>query len=116
MIDGTTQILTQTVSLPAGASNVTLAGRICIATVDTGAVDHDTLQFDLLEDGNVIAAIGKKTNRDGVADCQFASFELTAPLANDPETATLRIRSILDADMTTTFYVDSLSLKVGCAP
>ena len=115
-IDGTTQILTQTVALPEGATSLTLSGRICIATADTGAVEHDVLQFDLLEDGNVIAALGKKTNRDGVAACEFGAFELTAPVTSDPETATLRIRSILDADLTTTFYLDSLSLKVGCAP
>jgi hypothetical protein len=115
-IDGTTQTLTQEVPLPEGAQSVTLSGRICIATADTSLVEHDILQFDLLENGNVIAALGKKTNRDGATDCQFASFELTGTTSSDAATATLRLRSTLDSDLTTTFYLDDLSLKVGCAP
>jgi hypothetical protein len=114
-IDGTIQALTQTVALPRGATSLTLTGQICIATADTAAADHDLLQVDLLDGGNVIAALGKRTNRDGVADCQFGAFELTATLASAPATATLRLRSTLDASLTTTFYLDNLSLKVGCA-
>jgi hypothetical protein len=114
-VDGTTQTLTQTIPLPAGATNLTLTGQICIATVDTAAIDHDVLQFDLLVSGSVIGALGKKTNRDGVANCQFAAFELTGTTTSDPETAILRLRSTLDPDLPTTFYVDNLSLKVGCA-
>jgi hypothetical protein len=114
-VDGTVQSLTQTVTLPQGATNLTLTGQICIATVDTSGADHDLLQFDLVDGGNVIAALGKKTNRDGVANCQFAAFSLTATLAAAPATAALRLRSTLDADLTTTFYVDNLSLKASCA-
>jgi hypothetical protein len=115
-LDGATQTLTQDVPLPAGAKTVTLSGQICIATAETAKVDHDTVQFDLLDGGNVIAAIGKSTNQQGVVNCQFAPFELTATLSGDPETATLRIRSTLDANMPTSFYVDNLSLKVSCTP
>lgn len=113
-IDGTIQALTQPVTLPPGATNLTLTGQICIATAETAAADHDLVQFDLLDGGNVIAALGGKTNRDGVASCQFAAFELTATLARAPASATLRLRSTLDAHLTTTFYIDDLSLKVGC--
>jgi len=112
--DGTTQTLSQTVPLPPTASSVTLTGKICISTADTAAVDHDVLQFDLLQGGAVISAIGKKTNRDGVAACEFGALELTAPVTSAPDTATFRIRSTLDANMPTTFYVDSLKLTVGC--
>jgi len=62
----------------------------------------------------VVAALGKLTNRDGVANCQFGAFTLTATLALVPSTATLRLRSTLDADLTTTFYLDNLSLKASC--
>jgi hypothetical protein len=113
-IDGTIQTLTQGVTLPPGATNLTLTGQICIATAETAAADHDLIQFDLLDGSNVIAALGSKTNRDGVVNCQFAAFELTATLARAPATATLRLRSTLDADLTTTFYVDNLSLKASC--
>lgn len=79
-------------------------------------VDHDTLTFDLLDSTTTISAIGQSTNRQGAASCQFAPFELTAPLTADPVTATLQIRSTLDANMPTSFYVDASSLTVSCTP
>ncbi len=114
-IDGTTQILTQEVPLPEGATNLTLTGQICIATAETGAVERDILQFDLLESGSVISSVGKRTNLEGTADCQFTAFELTSTTTSDPETAVLRLRSTLNTELPTTFYVDNLSLKVGCS-
>lgn len=113
-VDGTTRTLTQIVPLPEGASTVTLAGRICITTAETGTVEKDTLQFDLLDGAAVIGAIGKRSNLQGVAACDFAPLELTAAVTGDPETATFRIRSTLDANMPTTFFVDTLRLTVGC--
>ena len=115
-VDGTTQTLTQTVPLPLGARTLTLTGQICIATAETAAVDHDLAQFDVMDGTSVVAALGKRTNQQGVAACQFTAFTLTAPVASDPVTATLRIRSTLDTSMPTSFYVDSLSLKVSCTP
>jgi hypothetical protein len=102
--------------MPAGASTATLAGQICISTMETAAVDHDVLQLELLDGSAVISSLGKKTNRDGAKACQFGAFELTAPVTGNARTATLRLRSSLDATMTTSFYLDNLSLTIGCAP
>lgn len=113
--DGTMQTLSQTIALPGDASSATLTGKICITTADTAAMDKDVLSFDLLDGAAVISALGKKSNRDGVAACEFSAFELTAPITSAPETATLRIRSTLDANMPTTFFVDTLALTVGCS-
>jgi hypothetical protein len=115
-VDGTTQTLSQSVSLPEGVKTLTLSGQICIATAETAAVDHDVLQLDVLDGTNVIATLGKFSNQQGVASCQFMAFTLTAAAASDPVTATLRIRSTLDANMPTSFYVDGLSLTASCAP
>jgi hypothetical protein len=115
-MDGKVQALSQAVPLPEGAKSVKLSGQICIATAETMAVDHDVLVFDLLDGATAIAAIGKSTNQQGSANCQFAAFELTAPLTGDPVTATLRIRSTLDTNMPTSFYLDALSLTVSCTP
>lgn len=115
-IDGTTQTLSQSVPLPEGAKTLTLTGQICIATAETAAADHDIVQFGVLDGANVIAALGKFTNQQGVAACQFMAFTLTAPAASDPVTATLRIRSTLDANMPTSFYLDALSLTASCTP
>ncbi|MEO8700830.1 MAG: hypothetical protein ABI867_12345 [Kofleriaceae bacterium] len=113
-IDGTVQTLTQTLPLPEGATSASLSGRICIDTAETEAVDRDELVFDLLDGSTPIAALGKRTNQQGMAGCQFVTFALDAALSADPAEATLRIRSTLDPDRPTTFYVDSLILEIGC--
>ena len=115
-MDGKVQTLTQQVPLPEGARTVKLSGQICIATVETMPVDHDVLTFDLLDGATTIAAIGKSTNQQGAASCQFAPFELTTAVTADPAMATLRIRATLDASMPTSFYLDALSLTVSCTP
>ena len=115
-VDGTIQTLSQTIALPEGARTLTLKGQLCIATTETVRIDHDVLQFDVMDGANVVAALGKSTNQQGAADCQFAALQLTAPATSDPVTATLRIRSTLDANMPTSFYLDGLSLTAGCTP
>lgn len=112
--DGTVQTLSQQVPLPDGAKSVTLSGQICIDTLETQAADHDILQFDLLDGATVIAALGTMSNQQGTKGCQFKAFTETAALSGDPVTATLRIRSTLDASMPTSFYLDALSLTVSC--
>lgn len=116
-MDGKVQTLSQQVPLPDGARSVTLSGQMCITTAETMQVDHDIVTFDLLDGATTIAAIGKSTNRQGVAtNCQFAPFEMTAALTGDPATATLQIRSTLDSNMPTSFFFDALSLTVSCTP
>lgn len=112
--DGTVETLSQQVPLPDGARSVALSGQICIDTAETQAADHDVLQFDLVDTGTAIAALGKMTNQQGATPCQFKPFMLTAALTGDPATATLRIRSTLDTGMPTSFYLDALKLTVSC--
>jgi hypothetical protein len=115
-VDGTIQTLTQPIPLPAGAKTLTLTGQICIATAETMRVDHDLLEIAVMDGDSVVAVLGKPTNQQGTANCQFTPLQLTAAATSDPATATLRIRSTLDANMPTSFYIDGLSLKVGCTP
>ncbi len=112
--DGTVQTLTQSVPLPEGAKSAKLSGQLCIDTLDTAAVEHDVLSFDLLDGDTVVAALGKATNQMGAHPCMFAAFERTATVTSDPPTVTLRIRSTLDTAMPTGFYLDALRLTVGC--
>ncbi len=114
--DGTVQTLTQQVPLPDGAKTVKLSGQICVATAETQAVDHDILEFDLVDGATTVAALGQVTNQQGSANCQFKAFQETAAVSSDPVTAALRIRSTLDANMPTSFYLDALSLTVSCTP
>jgi hypothetical protein len=112
--DGTTTTLSQDISLPAGAISARLVGRVCIATEETQPLDSDILTFDILDGIVAIGMIGRRTNLQGAAACNFTSFTLDAPLTDDPVTATFRIQSTLDVGQPTSFYVDSLRLTVAC--
>ena len=112
--DNTTNTLTQTLLLPAGASSARLTGFICIATDETDPVDNDVLTFDILDGVAPIARLGQRSNQQGMPACEFGQFMLEAQLAGDPVSATLRLQSTLNVGNSTTFYVDSLSLTVAC--
>jgi hypothetical protein len=115
--DGTVRSLTQQVLLPAGAKTVTLTGWRCITTEETATADNDILEIDLLDGTNTIASLGKLSNQQGVAqDCGFSTFTLGPVATTDPVSATLRLRSTLDSARVTSFFIDTLSLKVSCSP
>jgi hypothetical protein len=112
--DGTTQTLSQTIPLPAGVKTLTLSGEICIDTTETDKADNDILQFDVVDGDTTVAPLGKQTNQQGMTPCQFAAFQLTGTATSDPASATLRIRSTLNASNPTSFYIDKLSLTAAC--
>jgi len=117
--DGKIVTVSQEVSLPEGAKKATLSGQICITTEEpTGAdaVENDVLQIQLLDGSTVLATLGQFSNKQGVAkDCQFMAFTpLTAALASDPVSATLQLRTALNTEKTTSFFVDALKLDVSC--
>ena len=112
--DGTITTLSRDIPLPAGAISARLVGQICIATQETLPVDSDIVTFDILEGFTSIGMLGRRTNQQGAAACDFASFTLEAPLARDPVTATFRIQATLDVGQSTSFYVDTLVLTVTC--
>jgi len=112
--DGTIKTLSQQVPLPSGAKTATLSGQICVDTAETQPVDHDTLDLDLVDDTMVVASFGQYTNQPDHSPCVFMAFQKTAAVTGAPATATLRIRSTLDANLPTSFYLDALSLTVSC--
>lgn len=112
--DSLTQTLTQPIALPAGLKTLTLTGKICIATTETVAADNDVATFDVLDGTTTIAALGKQTNQQGSMACQFGAFTLMTTATSDPVTATFRIRSTLNTQMPTSFYIDKLSLTASC--
>jgi len=96
--------------------SLTLNGQKCIATQETNPADIDVVAFDVVVGDVVIAPLGKLSNQQGTVMCQFGAFTLQSPLTNDPASATLRIRSTLDNNNTTSFYLDALTLTAGCVP
>lgn len=114
-LDGSVLTLSQQVQLPLGAKQLTLTGRRCITTQETAAADNDVLTFDLVDGSATVATLGRLSNQQGVPkDCGFSTFTLGPVPTTDPVTATLRISSTLDSARTTSFFIDTLSLKVSC--
>jgi hypothetical protein len=112
--DGSITTVSRDVPLPAGAASARLTGRICISTEETAALDNDVVAFDIIAGVAPISTLGKRSNQQGTAACQFTGFTLEAPLTGDPATATLRIQSTLNVGNPTSFFVDSLALTVAC--
>ena len=112
--DGTINTVSRDIPLPAGAISARLVGRVCIATTEAMALDSDLLTFDILDGLVAIGALGRRTNQQGAAACDFTSFTLDAPLTRDPVSATFRMQSTLDVGDSTSFYVDTLVLTVAC--
>ena len=112
------ETLSQEVSLPAGTTSITVSGSICIDTAETDNVQHDVLSLDLLDGENVVASLGKLSDRDGARGCRFKPLQIgQAPLTSAPVTARLRLRATQDGpNMLTTFYFDDLKLTLGCTP
>jgi len=115
-MDGKVQTLSQGVPLPAGAKKATLSGQICITTQETAAVDNDVLQFQLLDGDTVLTTLGQFSNQQGVKEnCMFMAFTpLVGVLASDPPTATLQLKTMLNTQNTTSFFIDALTLDVSC--
>jgi hypothetical protein len=113
--NGETDTLSMSIALPANAISVTLNGQKCITTEETAAVDHDTMTFELVNGGAILASIGMFSNQQGTSACSFAPFTMQAQLPADPDTATFQIRSNVDAQLTTTFLLDALALDIGCS-
>jgi hypothetical protein len=112
--DRSINTVSRDVFLPLGAVNARLTGRICIATEEIDPLDNDILMFEMLDGPSVIGTLGRRTNQQGAASCQFKDFVFEAPLTSDPVVATLRLQSRLDVGKATSFYVDTLALSVAC--
>jgi hypothetical protein len=112
--DRSVNTLSRDVFLPLGAISARLTGRICIATEEVDPLDNDILTIEMLDGATVIGSLGRRTNQQGAASCQFTSFVLEAPLTSDPMTATFRLQAQLDVGRATSFYVDTLILTVAC--
>jgi hypothetical protein len=104
--------LSQTVSLPAGASAVTFAGALRIQILEQHAL-VDFLRVSLVSDGQRLAVL-EFDNGDATADW----FELTGPVvdvtAYAGRTLTLELESEIGAGPGTNFFLDDLTLVVAC--
>jgi hypothetical protein len=106
--------LSQTVSLPAGASAVTFSGALRIQIFEEHAL-VDFLRVSLVSDGQRLAVL-EFDNGDATVDW----FDFTGPVVDVTAYAgrglTLEFESEIGAGPGTNFYMDDLTLVSECAP
>jgi hypothetical protein len=108
------QVMTQTVTLPAGTSRVRLHGYRCLVSSDTTSPPTDVMHLQLTatnDDTQVLATLGSWTNLDAKSDCQWVWFELIADVASAPAQASMRLQSSTDGNHVTSWYLDGLGLQ-----
>jgi len=104
----TNQVLTQSVSIPAGATQAVLSFATHIATEEVHAVAYDQLTVTLKDStGKVVRTLARYSNKDAAADYQIRSFDV---LAQKGQTVTLSFAMHEDNSKPTYFVIDKVSL------
>jgi hypothetical protein len=104
------QRLSQTVTVPEGATSLTLRGMHCFVT-ERSLPDQDTVTIAVLDpDGDVLETPEVFANDDAGATCGWEPFQLA--IGDHPgEEIQLELRAVSDSAGLTSFYFDSLSLE-----
>ncbi len=104
----TNQTLTQSVSIPAGATQATLSFALHIETSEINPYVYDHLTVTLKDSsGKVLRTIGRYSNKDAVAGYQLRSFDL---LDQKGKTVTLSFAMHEDRSKASFFVIDKVSL------
>jgi hypothetical protein len=111
--NNTDQQLTQSVTVPADATDLRIRGYRCFVTEETLAIEYDTLTVQL--QGLTVEEI-VWSNIDAGATCSWGAFTLTSPEAHAGETITLAFINANDGTNVTSFGLDSLVLEAFACP
>jgi hypothetical protein len=115
--DDASDELSQSVTVPAGATDLRLRGAFCFETEEVlGA--YDFFQIDLRNAGGATAeTLILLSNEDvGAPECLWEAFELGAASPHAGETLDLVFHATTDASINTNFFVDSLALEALVCP
>ncbi|MFC0167092.1 M4 family metallopeptidase [Pseudoduganella danionis] len=104
----TNQVLTQSVNIPASATQATLSFATHIETGEVHPVAYDQLTVTLKDGaGKVVRTLARYSNKDAVAGYQLHSFDV---LAQKGKTLTLSFAMHEDNSKPTFFVIDKVSL------
>ncbi len=110
----TTVTLTQAITLPPGTIEVTASGYYQVRTEEGGGV-YDFGYVDLTIGGAPMSPVAMWSNEDA-ADA-WAFFTETFPVTNPTsQNGSFRLRAVMDDDVATTFFFDSVSLTATHCP
>ena len=107
--------LSQSIAVPAGASNLTVSFFYAVVTGKTGTTELDTFDATLLAGAQVIS-VAHLSNLNATDTWTPVSVALPAALAG--QTVTLQLRGVTNANTTrfTSFYIDTMSFGAVACP
>lgn len=107
--------LTQSIAIPAGATQLAFHLNYVVITAKTGTTEVDTFDATLLA-GTQVVSLAHLSNLDATGTWTLVSVPVPAALAG--QTVTLQLHGVTNsnATRTTAFYIDTLSLQATPAP
>ncbi|MBZ0238071.1 MAG: hypothetical protein K8M05_37515 [Deltaproteobacteria bacterium] len=106
----TNEVLFQDVTIPAGATLLTLRGQYAVGTDETGTGVYDTCNVELLTTGGaLLQSVMSLSNRTSAA--AWTPFQFTFSSPHGGQTVRLNFRSSTDLSLATAFWFDSLALE-----
>jgi hypothetical protein len=114
-LDSADDRLSQSIAIPAGASNLTVSFFYAVVTGKTGIAEADTFDASLLAGAQVIS-LAHLSNLNATDTWTPVSVTLPAALAG--QTVTLQLRGVTNTNVnrTTSFYIDTMSFSVVVCP
>jgi PKD repeat protein len=105
-----TDIASQTVTIPSGKTQATLSFYLHINTAETGTVAHDVLQVQVLNtSGTVLATLATYSNVNAASGYTQRTFNLASYIG---KTITLRFYGTENNSLVTSFVLDDVTLTV----
>jgi hypothetical protein len=109
------QSLTQTVTIPAGATALRLRGYRCFVTNETASVPYDNLTIELKQGAALLETLAAYSNVDAGTVCSWTALQVDASSAHAGQTVTLKLLASSDSATATSFGLDTLVLEAfGC--
>lgn len=106
------QTLSQTVTIPASASDLRLQGFRCWVTEEPTPTPYDLLEISLRDSGGgLLETLWARDNSHAAATCGWSMFQLDALDAHAGQEVNLTFQATSDVASVTSFGFDSLSLQ-----
>ncbi len=107
--------LSQSITIPAGSTKMTFSFYYAVVTGKLGAAEADTFDAQLLA-GTQIISLAHISNANATDTFTPVAVALPAALAGQAVTLQLRGVTNANANRTTSFYIDTLSLQAVACP
>ena len=114
-LDSADDRLSQSIAIPAGASQLTFSLFYAVVTGKTGVTELDTFDATLLA-GTQVISVAHLSNLNATDTWTPVSVPLPAALAG--QTVTLQLRGVTNTNVNrfTSFYLDTMSLQAVACP